>query len=125
MAVMRGALQDSFDFDWFRTTIPQTLAGRDLSVVFTIGQVAEGRASAPTPTGCVCGCNALVDVYWNAPGRCNCEQTGWKQFKWIKFSTTFTFTFKWKLKKHLLHEKNSQFWTLATFHVSRTKYCVF
>ena len=41
----------------------------------------------------------------------------------IKFSTTFTF--KWKLKKHLLHEKNSQFWTLATFHLSRTKYCVF
>jgi len=34
----------------------------------------------------------------------------------IKFSTTFTF--KWKLKKHLLHEKNSQLWTLATFHLS-------
>ena len=41
----------------------------------------------------------------------------------IKFLTTFTF--KWKLKKHLLHEKNSQLWTLATFHLSRTKYCVF
>ena len=41
----------------------------------------------------------------------------------IKFSTTFTF--KWKLKKHLLHEKKSQLWTLATFHLSRTKYCVF
>ena len=41
----------------------------------------------------------------------------------IKFSTTFTF--KWKLKKHLLHEKNSQLWTLATFHLCRTKYCVF
>jgi len=41
----------------------------------------------------------------------------------IKFSTTFTF--KWKPKKHLLHEKNSQLWTLATFHLSRTKYCVF
>jgi len=41
----------------------------------------------------------------------------------IKYSTTFTF--KWKLKKHLLHEKNSQLWTLATFHLSRTKYCVF
>ena len=41
----------------------------------------------------------------------------------IKFSTTFTF--KWKLKKHLLHEKNSQLWTLATFPLSRTKYCVF
>jgi len=36
----------------------------------------------------------------------------------IKFSTTFTF--KWKLKKHLLHEKNSQLWTLATFPLSRT-----
>ena len=34
----------------------------------------------------------------------------------IKLSTTFTF--KWTLKKHLLHEKNSQLWTLATFHLS-------
>jgi len=34
----------------------------------------------------------------------------------IKLSTTFTF--KWKLKKHLLHEKNSQLSTLATFHLS-------
>jgi len=34
----------------------------------------------------------------------------------IKLSTTFTF--KWKLKKHLLHETNSQLWTLATFHLS-------
>jgi len=41
----------------------------------------------------------------------------------IKFSTTFTF--KWKLKKQFLHEKNSQLWTLATFPLSRTKYCVF
>ena len=31
----------------------------------------------------------------------------------IKFSTAFTF------KKHLLHDKNSQLWTLATFHLSR------
>jgi len=37
----------------------------------------------------------------------------------IKFSTTFTF--KWKLKKHFLHENNSQLWTLATFHLFRTK----
>ena len=28
------------------------------------------------------------------------------------------FTFKRKLKKHLLHEKNFQLWTLATFHLS-------
>ena len=41
----------------------------------------------------------------------------------IKSSTTFTF--KWKLKKHLLHEKNSQQWTFATFHLSRTKFCKF
>jgi len=41
----------------------------------------------------------------------------------IKFSITFTF--KWKLKKHLLCEKNSQLWTLATSPLSRTKYCVF
>jgi len=34
----------------------------------------------------------------------------------IKLSTTFTF--KWKLKKHFLHEKNFQLWTLATFHLS-------
>jgi len=31
----------------------------------------------------------------------------------IKFSSTFTF--KWKLKKHLLQETNSQLWTLTTF----------
>jgi len=41
----------------------------------------------------------------------------------IKLSTTFTF--KWKLKKHLLREKDSQLWTLATFYLSRTKSCVF
>ena len=29
-----------------------------------------------------------------------------------------TFTFKWKPKKQLLHEQNSQLWTLATFHLS-------
>ena len=31
----------------------------------------------------------------------------------IKFSTTFTF--KWKLKKHLLHNKKSQLWILENF----------
>jgi len=41
----------------------------------------------------------------------------------IKFSTIFTF--KWKLNKHHLHEKNSQLWTLAACPLSRTKYCVF
>jgi len=32
----------------------------------------------------------------------------------IKSSTTLTF--KWKLKKHVLHEKDTQLWTFATFH---------
>jgi len=40
----------------------------------------------------------------------------------IKSSTTFTF--KWKLKKHLLHEKDTQLRTVATFHLSRTKFCI-
>ena len=33
--------------------------------------------------------------------------------------------FKWKLKKHLLHEKVTQLWTFATLHLSRTKFCEF
>jgi len=37
----------------------------------------------------------------------------------IKFSTTYTF--KWKLKEHLLHETNSLLWTLATFSVVQNK----
>ena len=41
----------------------------------------------------------------------------------IKSSTMFTF--KWKLKKHLLHEKDTQLWTFATFHLPRTKFCKF
>jgi len=36
-----------------------------------------------------------------------------------------TFTFKWKLKKHFLHDKDTQLWTFATFHLFRTKFCVF
>ena len=34
----------------------------------------------------------------------------------VKFWTTSTF--QWKLKKHLLHEKNSQLWTLVPFRLS-------
>jgi len=41
----------------------------------------------------------------------------------IKPSTTFTCN--WKLKKHHLHEKDTQLWTLATFHLSWIKYCGF
>ena len=41
----------------------------------------------------------------------------------IKPSTTFTF--QRKLKKHLLHDKDTQLWTFATFHFFRTKFCVF
>jgi len=36
----------------------------------------------------------------------------------IKSSATFTF--KWTLKKHLLHEKDKLLCILATFHLSRT-----
>jgi len=41
----------------------------------------------------------------------------------IKSSTTFAF--KWKLKKQLLHDKDTRLWTFATFHLSRTKFCKF
>ena len=40
----------------------------------------------------------------------------------IKSATTYAF--KWKLKKHL-HGKDTQLWTLPTFHLSRTKYYEF
>ena len=63
----------------------------------------------------------------SSSGECSLKFIGpkvWSSIPYnIKFSTTFTF--KWKLKKHLLHEKNSQLWTLATFCLSRTKYCLF
>jgi len=63
----------------------------------------------------------------SSSGKCSLKFIGPKVWSSIpddiKFSTTFTF--KWKLKKNLLHEKNSQLWTLATFPLSRTKYCVF
>ena len=56
----------------------------------------------------------------SSSGKCSLEFIGPKVWSSIlddiKLSTTFTF--KWKLKKHLLHEKNSQLWTLATFHLS-------
>jgi len=41
----------------------------------------------------------------------------------IKYSTTLTF--EWKLKKYLLYKKDTQLWTSATFHLSRTKSCEF
>ena len=63
----------------------------------------------------------------SSSGKCSLKFIGPKVWSSIpddiKFSTTFTF--QWKLKKHLLHGKNSQLWTLATFPLSRTKYCVF
>jgi len=40
----------------------------------------------------------------------------------IKSSTTFSF--KWKLKKHL-HDKDTHLRTFATFHLCRTKFCKF
>jgi len=56
----------------------------------------------------------------SSSGKCSLKFIGPKVWSSIpdviKLSTTFTF--KWKLKKHLLHEKNSQLWTLATFHLS-------
>ena len=62
----------------------------------------------------------------SSSGKCSLKFIGPKVWSSIpddiKLSTTFTF--KWKLKKHLLYEKNSQLWTLATFHLS-TNYCEF
>jgi len=56
----------------------------------------------------------------SSSGKCSLKFIGPKVWSSIpddiKLSTTFTF--KWKLKKHLLHEKNSQLWTLSTFHLS-------
>jgi len=63
----------------------------------------------------------------SSSGKCSLKFIGPKVWSSIpddiRFSTTFTF--KWKLKKHLVHEKNSQLWTSATFPLPRTKYCVF
>ena len=63
----------------------------------------------------------------SSSGKCSLKIIGPKVWSSIpddiKFSTTFTF--KWKLMKHLLYEKHSQLWTLATFPLSRTKYCLF
>jgi len=56
----------------------------------------------------------------SSSGKCSLKFIGPKVWSSIpediKLSTTFTF--KWKLKKHLLHKKKSQPWTLATFHLS-------
>ena len=63
--------------------------------------------------------NLFVPRVNSSSGKCSLKFTGPKVWSSIpddiKFSTTFSF--KWKLKKHL-HEKNSQPWTLATFHLS-------
>ena len=63
----------------------------------------------------------------SSSGKCSLKFIGPKEWSSIpddiKFSTTFTFT--WKLKKHLLHDKNYQLWIFATSHLSRPKYCVF
>ena len=56
----------------------------------------------------------------SSSGKCSLKFIGPKVWSSIpddiKLSTTFTF--KWKLKKHLLHETNSQLCTLGTFHLS-------
>jgi len=54
--------------------------------------------------------NVLLPRVNSSSGKCSLKFIGPKVWSSIpndiKFSTTFTF--KWKLKKHLLHEKNSQ-----------------
>jgi len=54
--------------------------------------------------------NLFVPRVNSSSGKCSLKFTGPKVWSSmpddIKFSTTFSF--KWKLKKHLLHEKNSQ-----------------
>ena len=71
--------------------------------------------------------NLFLPRVHSSSGKCSLKFIGTKVWSSIpddiEFSTTFNF--KRKLKKHLLHEKNSQLWTLETFHLSRTKYCVF
>ena len=63
----------------------------------------------------------------SSSGKCSITVVGPKVWSsipnHIKCSTTFTF--KWKMKKHLLHDKDTQLWSFATFHLSRTKFCKF
>ena len=63
--------------------------------------------------------NLFSHIVNSSSGKCSLKFIGpkvWSIPNDIKLSITFTF--KWKLKKHLLNEKNSQLWTLATFHLS-------
>ena len=61
----------------------------------------------------------------SSSGKCSLTFVGPKVWSSIPkdSNSSTTFIFKWKLKKHLLHEKDTQLWTLATFHLSRTKSC--
>ena len=58
----------------------------------------------------------------SSSGKCSLKFIGSKVWSSIPddIKLLTTFTFKWKLKKHLLHQKKSQLWTLATFHLSNT-----
>jgi len=64
--------------------------------------------------------NLFLPGVSSSSGKCSLKFIGPKVWSSIpddiKLSTTFTF--KWKLKKHILHEKNSQLWTLVTFRLS-------
>jgi len=71
--------------------------------------------------------NLFLSRVNSSSGKCSLAFVGPKVWSsipnHIKSSTTFTF--RWKLKKHLRHDKDTELWTFAKFHLSRTKFCKF
>jgi len=67
--------------------------------------------------------NLFLPRVYSCPGKCSLTFAGLKVWSSIpddiKFSTTFTF--KWKLKKHLLHEKISQLWNFTNISLIQNK----
>ena len=60
-------------------------------------------------------------------GKCSLTFVGPKVWSSIPgdIESSITLTFKRNLKKHLLHEKQTQLWTLATSHLFITEHCEF
>jgi len=104
-----------------RILIPRQTASKPFWWIFiSISSIHSHSTRLPT-------CNNLCLPRVNSSsGKCSLTFVGPKVWSsipnHIKSSTTFTF--KWKLKKHL-HEKDTQLWTFATFHSSSKKFCKF
>jgi len=52
--------------------------------------------------------NLFLHRFNSSSGKCSLKFIGPKVWSSIQDDINFSTTFKWKLKKHLLHEKNSQ-----------------